>query len=174
MTRHLVVVDTETTGLDPAVHVPVEIAWHDVDTDDRGWFLPPVTAEQLAAADPIAMEINRYWQRIGRHPATDGGAGVRSLHDALHGHTLAGSKPAFDAAMLAPLFASYGLSPEPQHHHPVDLPSFACGRLGLDPGALAGLHAVCDHLGIPPGDHTAAGDVAATVDCFRTLMAMTA
>jgi hypothetical protein len=166
--RHRIVVDTETTGLTPNWHVPVEVAWWDLATGERGLFYPPVHDEELDRADPEAMEINGYRRRgIGRMPKDVLGAGLRRLHAAITGHTLAGSKPSFDADMISPLFDAAGLDPEPWHHHYLDLGSYAAGRLGL-PEPLSASK-VATLLGIDPGGHTAEGDVTSEGRCFLTL-----
>lgn len=177
MTRQLVVVDTETNGLDLERHQPVEVAWWNLDTDERGCFIAVHdVSEVLANADIKALQINRYLDRIAERAldrTTKLGAPseveCRRRADAfnllteLTGNTLAGSNPAFDAAMLRKLFDG----PDPWHHRMLDLSAYAAGVLGLD--ELPGLARVCELLDIKPGDHTAEADVTATGLCIREL-----
>lgn len=178
--RHIVVVDTETNGLDPARHQAVEIAYWNLTTDERGVFIPAHDVSKvLAAAQVKALQINRYVDRIAdRVPATDGDE-LREFSQQLESCTLAGSNPAFDAAMIAKVFRPKHAvmadgrvvntwSP-PWHHRLLDLSAFAAGMLALD--ELPGLSSVCELLGVDPGDHTAEGDVTATGECFKKLFA---
>lgn len=184
--RQIVVVDTETTGLDLDVHVPVEVAWWNLDTDERGCFVPP-HQDWLRSADPEALRLNRYSERIAPRPVDARYAQARELYAQLRGNTLAGSNPAFDGAMLEVLFTQMWMyGPEgpvalsaaqtacPWHHRLFDLAAYTAGVLGLDPHELPGLGRVCQLLGMtvsPAQAHDAGADVGATVACFRVLMA---
>ena len=162
--RHLIVVDTETTGLDPARHVPVEVAAINVTTGEELYFVPAVTREQLAAADPRAMQINRYYERglfVGAASDWD------RLFTMLQGNTLAGANPRFDAAML---IAGCPDAAESWHFRLADLSAYTAGALGLDPMDLPGLDRCCDLLGVTnEAPHTAMGDARATAACFQAL-----
>ena len=167
MTRHLVVVDTETNGLDTDHHEPVEVAWWNLTTDVRGHFITAHDVQKvLWKADVKALQINRYIDRIADHVPPNALAQSYDLHDQLKGNTLAGSNPAFDAAMLRKL---RGLDTSPWHYRLFDLSAYAAGVLGLD--ELPGLATVCELLNIEPGDHTAEADVTATGLCIRALQA---
>lgn len=173
MTRHLVVVDCETNGLNPDVHEAVEIAWWDLTTDERGCFVPKHDVSKvLAVAEVKALQINRYIDRIADTAHVDSTEQLRALHTALTGNTLGGSNPTFDAGMLRKFFAHGGRVGvlQPWHHRMWDLSAYAAGVLGLD--ELPGLARVCELLGIEPGDHTAEADVTATGLCFRALDAL--
>lgn len=187
MGRQLIVVDVETTGLDPTRHSAVEVAWWNLTTDDRGRFIPPHNPRTvLAEADIAALRVNRYIDRIPGQPQDYNNLSLTELHAqfldydeddvsdaaecAVVQHTLAGSNPAFDAAFLAVLFGNLEFlddRPEPWHHRLWDLSAYAAGVLGLDD--LPGLSTVCELLDVPGPDHTAEGDVTATGLCFRAL-----
>lgn len=171
--RHVVVADCETTGFDPYQHTCVEIGWWDLNTGERGLFVPRHDAsETLARADIEALRINGYFDRLADAPQ-DHGAEVLRLASALHRQTLAGSNPAFDARFLPRMFASYGhLDVTPWHHRMWDLAPYAAGVLGLD--HLPGLSEVCELLGTDARpDHSAAGDVTAAGECFLALFERT-
>jgi DNA polymerase III subunit epsilon len=165
--RHLVVADVETSGL-RAWDVVVEVAWHDMDTGEHGRFVPAHdVAWVLAFGDPRALEINGYVDRLAGAPQDDG-TEVARLRTALTGNSLAGSNPAFDARHLTRL-----LGDTPWHHRLVDLASYAAGALRIDPRNAPGLARARDLLGVDlVPDHTAAGDVAVTVACFRAVEAL--
>lgn len=172
--RHLIVVDTETTGLDPARHVPVEVAAINVTTGEELYFVPAVTREQLAAADPRAMQINRYYERgiwAERDPLRVA-YNWDHLWEMLQGNTLAGANPRFDAAML---IAGCPDAAEVWHHRLADLSAYTAGVLGLDPTDLPGLDRCCELCGVAnEAPHTAMGDARATVACFQVLAGLAA
>jgi DNA polymerase-3 subunit epsilon len=167
--RRLIVVDTETTGLEDQ-HVAVEISWELIGSGMRGTFVPPFTVEDVKAADPASLAINKFYER-GLDTAPQDGLFVETtrLHEALKGNTMAGSNPSFDARMLSKLFLKAGLSPRPWFYRMCDLSAYAAGVLGTDPAELVGLRDVCGRLGVSPGDHTAEADVRATIECFGAL-----
>lgn len=183
MTRHLVVVDCETTGLTPGVHLPIEVAAVNVTTGDELHFVPKVPKGTFDHASGEALETNRYYerglyrQRPSSWDATDGD--YCNLWGMLAGNTFAGSNPAFDAAMVVGGFAaarqnsSREFAPfmrEPWHHRLADLAAYAGPALLLAPNELVGLAQVCEALGVTHEDeHTALGDARATAECFRRL-----
>ncbi len=168
--RNIIVVNVETSGLNPAQHTCVEIAWWNLDTNRRDRFIPKHDVRNiLATADLKALLINRYIDRIADQPQDDDYHGMKQLAVQLNGATLAGSNPAFDAAFLRPLFLrcnSEVTVPE-WHHRMLDLSAYAAGVLRL--AYLPGLQHVSELLGVTTPDHTAEGDVTATGECFREL-----
>lgn len=168
--RRVIVVDTETTGLDPQSDVPVEVAWEDYATGESGVFVPSHDVESvLRTAHPTALEVNGYRERIAPR-AQDDGTEVERLHRVLTGATLVGSAPQLDVAMLAYLFGSDVHDPRPWHHRVVDLGSYAAGVLGLPLGDVPGLWRCCELLGVTElPNHGAAEDVRSTVACLRAL-----
>lgn len=167
--RRRVVVDTETTGLDPAEHIAIEVAWWCIETGERGRFVPPHGEYDIARATTEALEINGYWDRGLDNPNRwdSDGTEARRLHGVLDGQTMVGSNPRFDAAMLGPLFADLELSREPWHYRLLDLAAYAMGVLGLDHPVSLG--SVCRRLNVSEGDHTAEGDVTAAGLCLQAL-----
>lgn len=170
-TRPVIVVDTETNGLNPRVHQVVEVAWWNLATDEHGTFIPKHNPRDvLADGDIAALRINRYIDRLASADQDVSYTGLWRLADQLNGATLAGSNPAFDAAMLRGLFDRLeDQCPPPEWHHRLwDLSAYAAGVLGLE--ELPGLARVCELLGLAAGPtHAAADDVYATVQCFKTL-----
>lgn len=189
--RRVIVVDCETSSLAPddrlggligaaplGEHygVVTEVAWHDLGSDERGVFVPRHDVRLVRAHGAIkALTISGYLERLAEAEQDDG-TEVRALHERLTGRAMAGSNPSFDARFLRQLFRAHGTAPgcpganpEPWHHRLCDLAGYAAGRLGLAPGDLPGLARVCELLEVEPPDHTAAGDVRATVECLRRL-----
>lgn len=168
--RHLVIVDLETTSLDTATCWPLEVAAIDCVTGQALEFVPWVDDISLGKADKKALQINRYyergaWENMAEMAETR--EFYRALHDMLRGHTLGGSNPRFDAAVLRRF-----LGGEPWHHRLADLATYAAPALGRGPDNLPGLVDVCAALGVEnSGAHSAMGDVQATAECFRRLRA---
>lgn len=168
--RRLVIVDTESSGLTER-DICVEIAWHDLGTDEHHTFIPAHPVEWvLSNAHPDALALNGYADRIA-HAVQDDGTEVRRLHHVLRGQVLAGANVRFDARLLGNVFVRAGLAPEPWFYRLAELGPYCCGVLGLHPAGPPSLAACCELLGVKPGDHTAAEDVRATVEAFRALMA---
>lgn len=175
--RQIVVVDVETTGLDPERHIAVEVAWWNLSTDEFGSFVPPHPLGVALAGDLEALRTNRYVDRLADAVQDTSGHAAGYLWDKLHENTLAGCNPAFDAAFLRKMFreaydGQRDVVPGPPdwHHRLLDLSAYAAGVLGIPVTELPGLAAVCERLGVPHVEaHTAHGDVAATVACFRAL-----
>lgn len=169
--RHLVVVDTETTGLDVLRHYPIEIAAVNVTTGKELYFVPDVKDHVWAEADPVALQINRYFERgVFKHRFE---SSWWQLWRFLEDHTFAASNPMFDHIMLLRGNADWiGGSPKPSWHHRLcDLSAYAGAALGLQPHELEGLANVCEALGVRnEGEHTAMEDARATARCFRVLM----
>lgn len=164
METELCFIDTETTGLDPRIHQPYEVAWWREGDDE------PISAwlrHDLAHADPNALNVGNYWNRKA-YTAMDGGTeSPRTLALVLEGVTLVGSNPAFDAAMLtryigAPVW----------HYRMIDVSNAGMWVFGWDrPRGLADVASECRSRGheIPHPDHTAEGDVRTTRAVYYAL-----
>lgn len=171
-TRKLVIVDTETNGLDPNRHVGVEVGWWDLSTGRRGQFIPihnvPMT---LASADLRALQLNRYIDRIAGARQDAEGHEASALASLLDGNSIVGANPGFDEWVLRKMYETYApleLFAAPEwHHRKWDVENYAAAVLGLT--YLPGLAEVCQLLDVDPPDHTAQGDVTATGLCFLEL-----
>jgi DNA polymerase-3 subunit epsilon len=167
-----IVVDTETNGLDFARHEVVEVAWFNMDTGESDSFIPPHNVNfVLGNADPYALKINGYLDRIAFAPQDISWTKYRQFVAQMNGNTLAGSNPTFDARMLEKLGERAEIQgcPKPKWHHRLfDLSSYAKGLLKTDD--LPGLATVCKMLGVENmQEHSAWADVQATVECFKIL-----
>lgn len=167
MSRQLVVVDLETTGLSKYAF-PLEVAAINVDTGEELQFVPYVTDSVLGGADPKALQINRYYERGVWAEMLDADATKEKwdvLLNMLDGNTLGGSNPRFDAMIMARFIG------EPWHHRLADLSAYAAGCLDLSLNALPGLADVCKRLDITNHEeHSAYYDAQATAECFKALM----
>ncbi|WPH57802.1 hypothetical protein [Mycobacterium phage WXIN] len=178
MTRQVIVVDTETTGLHKDA-VILEVAAVNLTTGDEFHFVPYVSMEVFATAEPAALAINRYFERGLRRDMlswADTSREYGGLANALRGNVLAGSNPTFDSRLLSKINLSRWpgdssfLLGAPWHHRLLDLSAYAAGVLGLPLEELPGLHTVCEYLGVENDDpHSALADARATAECFRQL-----
>lgn len=167
--RHVIIVDTETSGLDTQRDIAVEVAWYDMTTNERGCFVPYHDVEWIRRhGDPVALKINRYWERLADAEQDVTGVQVDRLRKRLTGNTFGAANPWFDLSFV---LRTLGVSVPVWHHRPADLTNYAAGRLGIPPSELPGVAEVCDRLGVVNrAPHTASGDVDATVQCFRIFM----
>lgn len=159
----LVFLDTETTGLDPDRHEIWELAY----AIDDGDIHSGIVYHSTRYADPKALSMNGYHDRLYPHTFTDMQALEIGARFALDGATIVAANPAFDAAFLR---ARWGVTP--WHHRLWDIEAYAAGVLGLDKvEGLAGVATTLRDLGhdIPEPDHTAAGDVATLRASFYAL-----
>lgn len=168
--RPIVVVDTETTGLDPDKDFAVEVAWWNLMTDERGSFVPIHDVALVLIPENVpALRVNRYIDRLADAPQDEDFTELNLLHDHLDDATLAGSNPAFDAAFLARMFAEGNRRrPRPWHHRLLDVAAFAAGALNFS--EVPGLATVCGELRINLPDHTAEADVTAAGRCLLALI----
>lgn len=165
MTRQIVVVDIETTGLHANAKI-LEVAAVNVVTGEELYFAPHVDGDAFKWAEPQALQINRYFERgvwddmLTRDATKDH---WNKLEDMLVDATFAGSNPTFDSSRI-PIA-------EVWHHRLLDLSAYAAGTLGIHPGTLPGAHKVCELLGVVnEEEHSALGDARATAECIRKLM----
>lgn len=159
-------VDVESTGLNPAVHMPWEACWWREDDAEPCTRILPHTLDH---ADPVALEINRYHEREITPDWTDATrwAAVDTLRVDLAGVTIVGSNPGFDIGMLAPL-----LRCSPWHHRPINVADMAMTLFGWD--RPKGLDKITPELrargyDISEPDHSAEGDVRTTRAIYYAL-----
>jgi DNA polymerase-3 subunit epsilon len=168
MTRHLVIIDLETTGLNVATCQPLEVAAINTVTGEELTFVPFVTKSALSEAEPMALKVNRYYERgVWEEMLPDEDTNRQyygTLADILKGNTLGGSNPRFDAAVLS------RFTGEVWHHRLADIANYAAPAMGRPPHNLPGLADVCKHFDIVNHEaHSAYYDAQATAACFREL-----
>lgn len=149
----VVIVDLETTGLDPDRHhiweVAVIVRDHRTPHYDGEWHY--MMRPNLSAADPAALRVGRYYERAPKvladplvqayvldrpftaHAHTPSGPVARMAVAArlamlLDDAALVGCNPTFDAAFLSRFLRAHGQSPT-WHHRLVDVYSLAAGYL---------------------------------------------
>jgi DNA polymerase-3 subunit epsilon len=165
--RQLIIVDLETTGLDPLTCHILEVSAINADTGEELTFAPHVSNTALGTADKRALQINKYYERgIWEEMLTleETTRSFTTLEAMLRGNTLGGSNPRYDAQVLSRCID------EVWHHRLADLSAYAAGKLNLAPTELPGLAQVCERLGVKNHEeHSAYYDAQATLECFKAL-----
>lgn len=152
-------IDCETTGLDPARHVPWEIALIDSKGIEHVWILY-LGASKIGAADAGALRVGGYYSR-GIDQGADGvGAQdiARTLAQLTDGKHLVGMNPSFDARFVGDFMLEQGYPPA-WNYHLVDVEALVAGKLGVVPPWRSS--DLSEKIGIHPTDfdrHTALGD----------------
>lgn len=180
----LVFADIESTGTDPTRHHLWEIGLIvRTNGQDREycWQVRP----DLSTADPMALKIGRYYERIGIHYKPVGVAQITThprhstpssvtagevasdVAALLDGAVLAAANVTFDAAFLAAFLRANGQAPA-WDYHLLEIESYAAGAIGMQPPWK--LDKLAAALGIPPlavdQRHTALADARLARDVF--------
>lgn len=163
----LVFLDTETTGLCPHRHQVWEVAY----AVNAGPIVTVQLPHSLNHADPVALRLNGYVDRVDPKMVDGRGLSMWKVEDELRGIVegchIVGSNPSFDTAFL---FARW--REQPWHHRRIDVTPMAMIRFGWD--RPKGMKDIADALrrqghDIPAPDHTAAGDVATLRAVYEAL-----
>jgi DNA polymerase-3 subunit epsilon len=190
VTRPIVVVDLETSALEPNTRldlfrrpkgtygVATEAAWWNLHTDQSRTFVPRHDVSRVLTYGAVgALEVSHYAERLATAEQDDGTA-LAELHDQLLGATLAGANPTFDARYLEHTFRRLGTrlvrrNPTPWHYRLLDVSAYYAGALGVPGNQLPGLAKVTEALGVTViPDHSAAADTLAAGHCLLTLGAV--
>lgn len=162
----LVFLDTETLGLDPDRHAVWEVAWIDGDTGREHCYHVQLAADEIAAAEPIAIEISGFDKRFGDTYDVPRERIVYLLQQAFAGRKhMVGAVPSFDEERLRRMFYAQGIRTMPWHYHLIDVEALAVGFLAAQSGSFP-LPWRSDDVSIaigvqPPSEaerHTALGD----------------
>ena len=143
-----VFVDTEATGLDHGRHELTEVAWivrfEDGTQLERRYF-PEHTTD---GADPDALELTHYVERIGPRVKTPAREWLRTFLDDADGAVLVGAVPDFDARHLERMCRKVGVQPT-WDHHLLDVETLALPLIADGPEAPRSLAKTCAALGVP-------------------------
>lgn len=122
----IVFVDIETTGLDPQRHTIFEIALITPDFERTYWL--KMTPDELGAADSMALQINRYYNRRAGHTINDPALSAQEIAKLTAHSVLAGNNVKFDQQFLDVWMRKHGAAPA-WNYHVLDVPTFAAGYL---------------------------------------------
>lgn len=169
--KPFVVLDTETTGLDPNVHEIIEICMYKPKCGST--YTAKIKPYNLEFASPKALEINGYNEKDWENAITFDEA-IFEIGEWLHGHVVVGHNVQFDLNMLK---GNLKRSPHESQvripYHCVDTVTLAQEHLvplGLE---SVSLNAVRGFLGISQeGAHRAHKDVIDTAYVFEKLFRM--
>lgn len=173
-TGRVVFLDTETTGLDPAIEEVFEIAVIDGETGSEFEFHVEPMPEVIAAMHPKAAEVNRYHERTSAPDWWWGSphATADRLAKLLVGAHIVGAVPDFDARFLTAFYQRLQYPVPRWHYHLIDIENLAYGWLLREPftaqerNTLASLpwdsdalSQMCGVVPVPEDErHTALGD----------------
>jgi hypothetical protein len=177
MTYERVVVSIKSTGPDPAMHVPVEVAWWNLATGERGWFVPAHNVQDaLGGCHVDTIRDIGYLDRLAQADQDEKGHQAALLAEALQSAVMVSMAPLADDQLLRRMFAHYLNDFEfvnqdlylPEWHDVLDVGSYADGALGL--GTLPDLGTICQRVGVPlEAARTAESDVEALGRCVLRL-----
>jgi len=167
--QRLVVVDTETSGLDPVDNEMIEVAWVELGPEGGMTYgiQHAVVPHYLSNFSREALEINRYRERdLGN---MNNWANPKHLRDVLsatfEGANIAGSHVDFDRSFLK----EWDWHVATWEHQPLQIGSVAAGFLGRHfPLRLRDIPTALGFTDYEQ-DHTAAGDVRLVVDMLRAM-----
>lgn len=169
--RDLVVVDIETSGLDPHRHTVLEVCAINLRTNDELHFVPEPKLDWKISASNEAMAINRYFERHVYRDQLDTETSAKrweELADMLDGAIVCGAAPWFDVSFLDPLL--WPDTKPRRDHHLRDLGTYAAGVLAVDPAVSWSQSRVLELLNITnTGPHSARGDARACAEAFLAL-----
>jgi hypothetical protein len=167
--RHLLFVDTETTGLHPLAQA-FELGWKkETDEGVNSLILP----HSLFGADPAALKVNRYRER-GLVPFAQLGREAERHLDRFRidatDATLVIANPSFDVPHLMKLVGF-----QLWHYRIIDIESYAMPILGHSrPQGMSTIYRELTELGhqLPENDHTVVGDIRMMEAAFNILRTM--
>lgn len=168
MSRPIVILDTETGGMDPSTDPLIEVAWTVYGSGEYHVFVVPHDPERV---HPAAAAVNRYYERrLGDPNGWGNDADTARLRETLAGATLAGANPPFDAGFLEVL-----LGEKPWHYRLLDVEAMAWGAMPKQFDEMPGLKHVANLLrehgyAIPEPDHSALGDIKTTEAILSVLL----
>jgi len=161
MAERIVIIDTETTGLDDRTQQVTEIAWCGVTGPSDRLVVPHFSHE----AEQAALDISGHHARQLWDPSTWASReDMLSLRGVLAGATIGGANVGFDLRFLSNIFHD-----RPWHHRPLDIEAYAAGALGWEVGhSLSDTASRLRDMGftIHESDHTAQHDVLCARDVY--------
>jgi DNA polymerase-3 subunit epsilon len=179
--KNVVILDTETGGLDPLTHSLMTIG---LVTGDDKYRLELTVAEPEIVSDPRALAVNRLDPAVvARDGLTPAVACDRIDEYLLQVHPqgrpmVCGHNVAFDLAFMRRLYTMAGRSvPACFSHRTLDTHTlmWALIAVGKLPASVKGSDAAFAHFDIAPPDelrHTALGDAVATRSLLARLLAL--
>jgi hypothetical protein len=138
----LLFLDSESTGLDPVIHVPWEVAAVRAEHTDDGRLVVLGSYEamiglspyQHATADPVALDVGRFHERHrvradGNSRPRSIGRVAREIDDLCDDKPLlVGANPNFDERMVGDLLRRCGVSPR-WYYRSIDVTTLVVGHL---------------------------------------------
>lgn len=182
--RPMAWIDTETTGLNPAVHEVIDVAVvFDLDVAsslriphltipegaDYAFFSARIKPERLGVAEPTALRVNGYTPEAWAN-AHDAATVVQVLQVILKDVVLVGHNVAFDKGFIESMIQRTG-SQFRFGHHAIDTVTLAIEHLVCVGAESVSLDHICPILGISnANNHTALADALRCRAAYRALI----
>lgn len=145
--QRFVFIDTEATGLDHTRHELTEVSWivrfEDGRQEERTYF-PEHT---LDAAEPDALRITQYHDRIATQDTTPMTEWLAQFLEDAKDAVLVGAVPDFDARHLELACRKLGVEPT-WDHHLLDVETLALPLIAPGPERPRSLARTCEALGL--------------------------
>lgn len=166
--------DIETTGLNPANHEVIEIGCLIFDNktfDILGQLNFKIKPENIAGADPKALEVNGYNEKEWEEDGMTLFQALNFYAEATKGCTFMAHNASFDWSFLSVAFSKENIKPE-MNYHRIDTLSMAWGMLPHDKVFSWSLKTLCSYLSVPTEDsvHRALNGATAAYEVYKKLM----
>lgn len=168
--------DIETTGLDPLKHEIIEIGLIVFDNktlEIHGRFNFKIKPENIAGADPKALEVNGYNKEEWEEDGMTIFQALNFYAEATKGCTFMAHNASFDWSFLSVAFTRDNIKPE-MNYHRIDTLSIAWGMLPHNKVFSWSLKTLCSYLGVPTEAkvHRALNGAEAAYGIYKKLMEM--
>ena len=124
-----VCLDIETTGLIPFFHNIWEVGYVLEPEGEEVLFQIKLSPQALQNADPKALEINRYHERVDNEGALFEGDAVAKMAEDWAGRSLIAQPALFDLTFIRNILFAYDVNETWSHRAVHDLKTFHLGRL---------------------------------------------
>lgn len=165
--KPIVIVDIETTGLEPALHEIIEISL--IDAQGQTLLHTKIKPEHLDTAEPKALEINGYNEEAWADAVAWDDVALK-VKEELTDVVILGQNVSFDMGFIKTALTKASVGTKGVSYHTVDTVTLAYEHLVPCGLRSVSLGAVCDFLGISnEGAHTALADTQRTLAVYKVL-----
>ena len=172
--HNLAFIDIETTGINVLKHEIIEIGCVVTTPNFEliGELELKIKPEHIETADPVALKINHYDEKLWASGHTLPEA-MKMLAEISKDCIMVGQNVAFDSGFLEYAFAKTGIL-NSMHYHKLDTLSISWAKLHKEPDLEHfSLREMCLRFGIKnENPHSALSDARATLELYKRLMSL--
>ena len=172
--HNLAFIDIETTGINVLKHEIIEIGCVVTTPNFEliGELELKIKPEHIETADPVALKINHYDEKLWASGHTLPEA-MKMLAEISKDCIMVGQNVAFDSGFLEYAFAKTGIL-NSMHYHKLDTLSISWAKLHKEPDLEHfSLREMCLRFGIKnENPHSALSDARATLELYKCLMSL--